>query len=51
MELEQVIDELNEHRKYAIDKECTWNVRNDAWIAIDGLLDRFNQLRNVGIDE
>ena len=46
-ELEDVLDQLYEQRKYAIDPECTWNVRNEAWLAIDGLLDVFNELRSA----
>ena len=51
MELENVMDELYEQRKYAIDPECTWTIRNEAWVAIDALLDRYNQLRDVGNSE
>lgn len=47
-EMEQVLDLLYEHRARPIDPECTWNVRNEEWMVIDGLLDWFNELRGVG---
>lgn len=47
MRLEDLLDKLYERRKYALDPECTWNVRRDAWKDIDVLLDRFNELKNA----
>lgn len=44
MDKETVLDYLYEYRKFAIDPECTWNIRNEAWAEIDLLLDRFNKL-------
>jgi len=43
-DFEDVMNLLYEHRKFAIDPECTWNIRNEAWAEIDLLLDRFNKL-------
>ena len=48
--MEQCLDLLYEHRAIALDTESTWNIRNDAWVAIDSLLDWYNELRNVGND-
>lgn len=53
-EMEQVLDLLYEHRERALDPECSWTIRNEEWVVIDGLLDWFNELRgveNVGNDE
>lgn len=50
-DMEQCLDLLYEYRAKALDTESTWNIRNDAWVAIDGLLDWYNELRNVGNDE
>jgi len=44
MDREETLDALYAQMKYAMDKECTWNVRNDAWREIDVLLDHFNIL-------
>lgn len=41
-ELEDILDQLYAERARALDKEATWNVRNEAWVAIDGLLDVYN---------
>lgn len=49
-EMEQCLDLLYEHRARALDPECTWNIRNEEWVVIDGLLDWYNELRNVGND-
>lgn len=46
-EMEEVLDLLYQHREIALDPEVTWNIRNDAWIAIDGLLDWYNELRGI----
>lgn len=41
-ELEDVLDRLYAERARALDPECTWTIRNEAWTAIDGLLDVYN---------
>lgn len=41
----EIIDALTEYRKYAIDPECGWQIRHDAWDAIDKLLDYWKELR------
>lgn len=46
-EMEQCLDMLYTERARAFDPETTWNIKNDAWIAIDGLLDWYNELRGV----
>ena len=44
MDKEDVLDCLYAERARALDKECTWNVRNEAWENLNLLLDRFNEL-------
>ena len=43
-EYDEVLDQIYEQRKFAIDPECGSVVRKEAWIAIDGLLDVYNQI-------
>jgi len=50
MDKETVLDYLYEYRKFAIDPECTWNVRNSAWAEIDDLLDHFNILLKAEVE-
>ena len=47
---EDTLDYLYAYRKYAIDPECTWNVRNSAWAEIDDLLDHFNILLKAEVE-
>lgn len=49
-QMEQVLELLYVHRERALDPECTWTIRNEEWVVIDGLLDWFNELR-VGSGE
>ena len=46
-DMEQVLDLLYEQRAVAIDPERSWQMRHEAWIAIDGLLDWYNELRVI----
>lgn len=46
-EMEQCLDMLYAHRARALDSECTWTIRNEEWIVIDGLLDWYNEIRGV----
>lgn len=41
-EMEDVLDRLYAERGRALDPECSTNIRNEAWTAIDGLLDVYN---------
>ncbi len=45
-ELEDVLDRLYAERGRALDPECSHNIRNEAWLAIDGLLDVYNLIVN-----
>lgn len=49
-QMDQCLEMLYEHRARALDPECTWTIRNEEWVVIDGLLDWFNELR-VGSGE
>ena len=50
MDKETVLDYLYEYRKFAIDPECTWNVRSEAWENINDLLDHFNILLKAEVE-
>ena len=50
LDREDVLDALYEARKYAIDRECTWNVREAHWQVIDQLLDRLNEIDGVCVE-
>lgn len=42
---ERVVLNLYEARKRAIDPECSYTIREESWVAIDGLLDQLNSLK------
>lgn len=47
---EDTLDALYAERAKAIDPECTWNVRNEAWENINDLLDHFNILLKAEVE-
>lgn len=44
-EIEECLDLLYQHRERALDMDCSYNIRQEAWVAIDSLLDWYNELR------
>lgn len=50
-EVDELMDALYTHRKYAIDPECGHLVREEHWLAIDGILDRFNEIKTLQLCE
>ena len=47
----EIIDALYEYRKWAIDPECGYQVRQDAWQHIDQLLDLLRELRILELED
>lgn len=43
-ELENVLDELYRERARALDPDCGYQVKQEAWACIDGLLDVYNMI-------
>lgn len=42
MERQEIINQLEFHRDYVIDGDTSYSIKQEHWVAIDGLLDQLN---------